>query len=434
MREWPHEILSFFKLAEVGAEKKALEPAAQQILETINQKVAAAESLAAVLDFVFEASKTLFPCDRISLAFLEDQGRRLATYWVRAEYQPVYLKAGYGQGLAQSSLKQVIDKEELRIINNLEDYLKLKPQSSSTKLLLKEGVKSSLTCPLYVEGRVAGVLFRSSRKSNSYGPAEAYFQAHMAERLGQAVEKAYRIEQLSNLNRSYLELLSFASHELRSPLASLVMDAELLTEGYLGELNTRQREKLESIIKRARNLLDSTRDFLALARYESGHLKPRFEPGISPAQDIIERVLDDLETQAKGREINLSFEASAASNVMTCDPVLLKSAVYNLVSNAIKYGRLGGEVKVCAMVRDGKFEFSVWNSGAGFPPEVREKLFRKFSRLNVPELKRVGGSGVGLYLARQAVELHGGRIWAESEYGQWAKFSFEIPVEQGLRP
>ncbi|MBN1442160.1 MAG: ATP-binding protein, partial [Planctomycetes bacterium] len=106
---------------------------------------------------------------------------------------------------------------------------------------------------------------------------------------------------------------------------------------------------------------------------------------------------------------------------------LLRIALANLASNAIKYGRRGGEVRVSARLGPRGLRLAVWNEGPGFPPEQRSKLFRRFSRLTTPELKGRKGTGVGLYTVWRIAKLHGGRTGARSEPGQWAEFFVEIP-------
>ena len=101
----------------------------------------------------------------------------------------------------------------------------------------------------------------------------------------------------------------------------------------------------------------------------------------------------------------------------------------NLLSNAAKYGRNGGAIRIDASERDGEVQVSVWNEGEGIRKEDLQKLFGKFSRLDRPSAKSRKGTGLGLFVSREIIEKHGGRIWAESEAGKWAKFSFTVPKE-----
>ena len=186
----------------------------RRALERINRKVAARESLEAIIEFLFDSTQSISPCDRISLALLEEDGRRVAAHYVCAQYKPLLLKKGYTEDLGGSSLQRVLERRTPRIINDLRQYGNLRPNSASTRLLLREGVRSSMTCPLMLEGRVVGFLFRSSRCPHAYDHHQILLHQAVAKRLGQAVERTCRIEQLAATNRAYLEMLRSASERL----------------------------------------------------------------------------------------------------------------------------------------------------------------------------------------------------------------------------
>ena len=110
-----------------------------------------------------------------------------------------------------------------------------------------------------------------------------------------------------------------------------------------------------------------------------------------------------------------------------CDPELLRIVLVNLLGNAVKYGEAGGALRVTLERGPDQLLVRVWNAGPGFREEERPRLFRKFSRLQAPELQGRKGTGVGLYTAWRIVHLHGGRLDAQSQPGQWAEFSVELP-------
>lgn len=402
----------------------------RRILEEVNRRIAAAESVERLIDFLFETTRDVCPCDRIALAFVTEDRRRVIAHYARAAYQPLLLHKGYAEDLQHSSLAEVIRTGRTRIISDLAAYARLHPDSRSTRLLLREGVTSSMTCPLAVEGRNVGLLFRSSRRPDAYGLHQVRMHRAVAERLGQAVEKAYRIEQLAEANRAYDEMLGFVSHELKSPVASIIMDAEVLSGGYLGELSDPQQEKLRAMVRKGRYLLSLVKEYLDLARIEGGDLQltPReadlVDDVIAPAGDVVA-------AQVAEKSIDLTLDVPPAGLPATCDPDLLQVVVVNLLTNAVKYGREGGVVRCKARSDDDGVEVSVWNEGPGFSPDERHKLFKKFSRLSDPALRKSKGTGVGLYTSWRIVNLHGGRIDARSRQGEWAEFSFRIPQPPG---
>jgi len=401
-------------------------PDEQAILETVNQKVAGKASLGDVMDFLFDAIQELYPCDRIGLAFIEDDGRRIASHWCKASYEPLLLKNGYAEDLAGSSLRTVLDSGCSRVIYDLAKYEEEHPRSQSTRILVREGVRSSLTCPLMLEGKPFGVIFLSSKEERVYTPYHVRLWRAIAERISQAVEKAYRIDQLTLANQAYNEVLAFVSHELKNPIASMITDARVLAQGYLGEMDPRHVQKLERLIKKGNYLLDLVREYLDLARMEDGRL--RLNPH---AIDFIDEVLEpaiDIVAPLQA-EKGMSLERLFPINPLptTCDAGLLKIVLVNLLGNAVKYGKEGGLIRLRFDQSEQRISVGVWNEGPGFPAEERPRLFRKFSRLQSPELRAQKGTGVGLYTAWRIVHLHGGRMDASSKHGHWADFSLEFP-------
>ena len=421
----------FIDPAELLKLEAAIAPWERGVLNTVNQKIAAAESLDQVMAFLFDTTKDIFPCDRIGLAFLEENGRRIVSRWVKAKYEPVVLPIGYTEDTSGSSLKEILKTGALRIIDDLEQHLKNRPESPSTRLLIREGVRSNMTCPLKVEGRPVGFLFRSSRTAGAYDKHQAMLHVLVAERLGQAVEKASRIGQLEAANQAYREMLGFVSHELKSPLASIALEGHTLADGYFGDLNDRQKEKIGNIIARTDFLLGLTRDYLDLARIEGGPPHAEMKRVDSFSKAIVEPVINILKPQAESRPCRIEFIHTGPEDAV-CDPDLTKIALVNLVGNAIKYGKDGGLVRVRTERSPDRLTISVWNDGPGFSPAEKGKLFRKFSRLPSSAAIKQKGSGLGLYNVWQIVQMHGGRVRAESEPGQWAEFVMEIPQTEPL--
>jgi signal transduction histidine kinase len=409
----------------------ALQPFTEEerrILRLVNHRVAALPTLNDVVDFLFEETKNIFPFDRIGLAFVEDGGGRVVSHYARAAYEPLLLTQGYTEDLTATSLGPILERRMPRIIDDLEAYLDAKPASRSTRLLVREGVRSSLTCPLSVEGRVVGFMFRSSRRPAAYSTRHVELSIAIAERISQAVEKTWRIEQLEEANRAYFEMLGFVSHELKSPMASMVTDAKLLSEGYLGELEPQQKAKMERLIHKGQYLLGLVNEYLDLARLEESGQGLRAQPATLFVEEVLEPAVDLVRPQLDLRHMRLITQLPPEGSLLvTCDPGLLRIVLVNLLGNAIKYGDQGGEIRVSVLKRRRGISVSVWNEGPGFPAAEKDKLFRKFSRLDNPALQGHKGTGVGLYNSWRIIQLHGGRIRAASKPGAWAEFSFSIP-------
>lgn len=425
---------------------RALQPitgSERTLLLQVNQKIAARPSLRAIVDYLFDSTQELIPCDRIGLAFVDPEGHRVTSYYNRAAYEPLLIDRDYSQDLRGSSLRAVLENGLPRIIRDLEEYLEQHPRSGSTRLLVKEGVRSSLTCPLSVEGRIVGFIFRSSRTPDMYHSKHIELQMAIAERLSQAVEKAWRIEQLEQANFAYMQMLGFVSHELKSPVASMVTDARLIADGYLGEVRPEQKEKLERLIRKGDHLLGLVREYLDLARVEGSELEARLQPSVDFRGEVLDDAADVVRPHIEARGMRLIVVTPGEPRPrVCCDPALMRVVLTNLLDNAAKYGREGGEIRVTLEVVASRrikaeaLRVSVRNEGPGFSSAQRNKLFRRFSRLDTPELRGTKGTGVGLYNSWRIVQLHHGFITADSKKGEWAQFCVEIPAssecESGL--
>ncbi|MCX7678922.1 MAG: ATP-binding protein [Spirochaetes bacterium] len=406
--------------------REPISPQEELILEYINARVVKAKSLNDILDFLFEEINQIIPCDRLDIAFVEDDQKRMVLHYVKASYSPIYLLQGYATDIAGGSIQQVFQSGMPSVICDMEAHAKENPLSESARLLVQEGIRSSMATPLSVEGKPLAMLMCRSKKIAAYGPHEVRLQMAFAEQLAQSVEKAYRLDELSRAMNSYMEMLSFVSHELKSPLASLITLGKTLASGYFGKLDELPRQIVERIVKKAEYLHNMTEEYLTLANFETGeiHINPR---EVNFIEEIVEPSL--ALTHEHFEEQNITIEKDIADNIppIICDPALIKIVLNNLLSNAAKYGNKGGTAKLKVQMSNDRLRVSVWNEGPGFPEHEKVRLFKRFSKIQTPELLERKGHGVGLYVSWNIIHMHGGRIWAASKHGKWAEFSFELP-------
>ncbi|HVP11069.1 MAG TPA: HAMP domain-containing sensor histidine kinase, partial [Phycisphaerae bacterium] len=424
------EVMRFVDIEDVRRHVTGLSSEELAILEMINQKVAARTSLEDVIDFVFESTLRISPCDRIALALLEDHGGRIVSHYAKATYEPLHLKKGYAEDLHGGTLRTVLERRMPRIISDLPRYLAAKPESNSTRLLVREGVRSSMTCPLLVEDRVVGVLFRSSRRPNAYDDRQVLLHQVVAERLSQAVEKTLRIERLAAANRDYFSMLAFVTHELKSPLASMMLETGMLREGMFGALQPQQQQHADKIMAKGKYMISLIQQYLNLARTEGGKLELNVRE-VDLSADVIEPSIAMVQAQIDGKGMKLVRQVPDPPLAAKLDPELIKIVLVNLLGNAAKYGVAGGEIRLRVALGADRLTIAVWNAGPGFAASESGRLFRKFSRLESPELRKEKGAGIGLYTSWRIVHAHGGRIFATSEQGSWAEFTFEIPQPPG---
>jgi signal transduction histidine kinase len=395
-------------------------------LATINQKISGMATLEELIDFLFESTVDIFPCDRIGIVFIEDDGARLVSRYVVANYAPLLLGADYTRDLDGSSLERVVNQGRPRIINDLEAYVAERPHSESSKLLLREGVRSSLTCPLVVGGRAVGVLFRSARQPNIYTETHVRLHQAIVERLSQAVEKIHRIESLARANRAYEKMLSFVTKQLRGPVTSIVVDAQSLMENDSCQADV-SREALDRIVSRGELLIDLLKDYTDLARFERGELQLKVEDDLDLERLVIVPAIEMVKRGLVSRDMNIDVHLPDAAIKAEVDPQQITGALVNVLSNAIKYGREGGQIDITLSERDEFAFIVVRNEGPGFDSRRSNQLFRRFARLPGANTRDKPGTGLGLYVVWRILRAHGGHVSAESEPGEWAQFSLCIP-------
>lgn len=407
---------------------KCCTPQERIMLDTISHRAAAAESLNEIMEFLFDSIQRFGNCDRMTLAFLEDDRSRAVSYWTRASYEPLILRADHAEDLAGSSLEEVLITGRPSVINDLAQYAREHPNRLAPRLCVEEGLLSSITTPLVVGKRTVGFLVVRARSKDAFGEHDKCLYPAIISSISQMVEKDYRIEQLTQANSDYDEVLSFVSHELQSPIASMVTDAQLLEEGFLGKVNEKQSERLHCTIAKGQYLLTLVRDYLNLARLEGTSLKAQMHPEVDICRKVVEPMIDMIESECAEKEIKLDRCYQDPATVAECDIALMQIAFGNLLKNAVKYGRNRGEIRIIVETDRDRAILTVWNEGPGFANSEKNKLFRKFSRLDDPALKTKTGTGVGLYSTWRIMQLHRGRVAANSEQGKWAEFSLTLPI------
>ncbi|MCU1279225.1 MAG: sensor protein [bacterium] len=234
-------------------------------------------------------------------------------------------------------------------------------------------------------------------------------------------------EELTRASRAKSDFLAMMSHELRTPLNSIIGFSEVLSDQKFGGLTEKQARYVQNVLQSGRHLLGLINDLLDLSKIEAGRLEMLREP-CAPLTLAAEAIAT-LQPLAEARKIEVTLERGTATPPpITADAARFKQILYNLLSNAIKFTAAGGRVRVeCALTDDGRFvRVSVRDSGSGIAREDLPRLFTPFTQLG--NAKGQGGTGLGLSLTRQLVELMGGRIGVDSELGVGATFSVDLPV------
>jgi signal transduction histidine kinase len=224
----------------------------------------------------------------------------------------------------------------------------------------------------------------------------------------------------------YLEVLGFVAHELKSPLAGAKMQLQAIDDGLYGEAPTAMHKPLGALHRAIDYGQEVATSFNQLCRAEGVGFQATPKEIGSFATEVIRPAFVDVADAAVARKMVLSLEGDAEH--VRGDPDLLRVVMNNLLGNAVKYGREGSPILVTVHRDPEGVRLKVHNQGIGVAPEKMPNLFKKFYRVHDPETKTTKGTGVGLYLVRRLVELHGGRTEVEGEYGKWIAFSFVLPA------
>ena len=300
----------------------------------------------------------------------------------------------------------------------------------------KHGFRSCIFVPLESKGRVIGSLILRSLQPGKYCERELQIAQEIADHLAVIVEHTLLDEQskqadavlrrlnkeLAEANRHKSEFLANLSHELRTPLNAILGGSELLAQGLFGPLTDKQAEYIGDIYESGSHLLSLINDVLDLSKVEAGKLD--LQPTHFGVRSLMERGAVIVRERAANKSLEMTVIPPPEDVVIEADERKIKQVVYNLLSNAVKFTPENGRV-VFSAHRDGEeVVFAVEDNGPGVPAEFRERIFEEF----VQTPGRHEGTGLGLALSKRFVELHGGRIWLETEVGRGSEFSFAIPV------
>jgi len=233
--------------------------------------------------------------------------------------------------------------------------------------------------------------------------------------------------ELERASRFKSEFLANMSHELRTPLNSIIGFSELLEDQGFGPLTEKQNRYVHNVWTSGKHLLDLINDILDLSKVEAGKIELHMET--FSLREALGAALTMVRPQAAKKRMSLRSELVPETTV-TADPLRLKQIMYNLLSNAIKFTPEGGQVGVTARtVEDAVVEIAVTDTGIGIRAEDLPKLFREFSQIGGEYARAQHGTGLGLALSKRLVELHGGKIWAESEgENKGSTFTFTLPI------
>jgi PAS domain S-box-containing protein len=225
------------------------------------------------------------------------------------------------------------------------------------------------------------------------------------------------------------EFVSLAAHQLRTPLSAIKWTLRMLLDGDLGKITSEQREFIEKTYKSNERMVNLINDLLNVTRIEEGRYL--FRPVLADIKKEVESVINFYQEEIKRKKIKFEFEKPKEKlPLVMLDVEKMRLATENLLKNALIYTLSGGKVTISLKLANMEIEFSIKDSGMGIPKDQQVRVFTKFFRGANAIKMDTEGTGLGLYITKNIIEAHGGRIWFKSEEGKGTTFSFTIPVRK----
>jgi signal transduction histidine kinase len=299
-------------------------------------------------------------------------------------------------------------------------------------VITRFGYRSLLSVPLLREQQIMGALTVWRRQTGEFKPEVVNLLQTFATQSALAIHNARlfreiedKSRQIEAANRHKSEFLANMSHELRTPLNAIIGFSEVLQERLFGELNEKQAEYTSDILTSGQHLLSLINEILDLSKVEAGRME------LELASFDLPLAIDNARTFVRERAvkhgITLDVDVDDRLGEYVGDERKIKQILLNLLSNAVKFTPEGGRISITANKTDNGAEISVSDTGIGIPLAEQPTIFEEFRQVGGDYAHKKEGTGLGLTLAKKFVELHGGKIWVESEVGKGSTFSFTLP-------
>jgi len=297
--------------------------------------------------------------------------------------------------------------------------------------------RAEMAVPMTVGDKLLGVFDVQSNSTTGFSDEDANIYITLATQVGVAlqnarlyVEQAALVTQLRELDKLKSSFLANMSHELRTPLNSILGFADVIIEELDGPLTENMSNDLRLIQKNGQHLLHLINDVLDMAKIEAGRMN--LNPERFAACEVLEEVTSITSTLASEKNLALFIEPDSDPDVkIYADRTRLRQVMINLVNNAIKFTETGKVALKLVPMEGARILITVKDTGLGIPPDKLDAIFQEFTQVDSSSTRKAGGTGLGLPISRQLVNMHGGRLWAESTGipGEGSTFFVELPVE-----
>jgi len=307
-------------------------------------------------------------------------------------------------------------------------------------MALEAGYRSVIAVPLQLQEQTIGAVVLYGDKPYQVSQRDTFLLSTAAIQAAMAIQnsllfvevkdKNAALERVNNLKSQFLATVT---HELRTPLHSIISYGALILEGFVeGELTAEQEEYIQFIVHRAEDLSRLVDDMLDLSKIEADRLEVKVEP--LALESSLAEAVNQLKPMANNKGLYLTLEIDDSLPLVMADSHRIRQVVINLVSNALKFTEKGGVTIRCTLLeRFDMLHISVSDTGIGISPAALDYIFEAFRQADGSTTRQFGGTGLGLTIARKLIELQGGEVSVESVVGQGSTFSFTLPVASPAR-
>jgi signal transduction histidine kinase len=408
-------------------------------LETVAKVSTAAATILepqALLQSVVELTAYSFDLYQTTVYLLSEDGKSLEFAAGTGNVGKILLMEGHSFSIDQkkSAIAKAARSREIVIVSDA------RTDKTFLNHKLIPDTLSEMAMPMIVADELVGVFNVEADEVERFKEEDILTFSTLASQTGVALRNAQlyaeqmeTVERLRELDELKSSFLANMSHELRTPLNSILGFTQVIMEGLDGPLTEDMETDLNLIHDSGQHLLALINDVLDMAKIESGKLSLSLEPIV--LSEMLDGVLQTIEPLADEKSLELKLESTLdAGMTIMADSVRLRQIVTNLVGNAIKFTDIGG-ITVSSQQIDKNVLISVTDTGIGIPEDKLESIFEAFSQVDTSTTRKAGGTGLGLPISRQLVEMHGGRLWAESRgaEGEGSILQLELPIEAAAK-
>jgi len=424
---WLAQLLSLqvaISLRHTGMMERAQKRVAQiGLVNQIAGKLTSSLDVDELLTSASEAIQRSFNYFDVTIFLIERDEREMTLAAHSGSYID-FLPHGYRQRLSEGIVGWVAEHGQPVLANDVT----LDPRYMSYQY---HNTNSELALPISIDNDVIGVLNVEDTKLHAFDETDVLVLETLCDQIGSAIRNAKLFDEIKKSNQRLMELdrlktdfVGIVSHDFRTPLSTIMLAAKSLLRKEETLKLDRLREYLGIIVDQASKLSKLAEDTLSIAKIEAGQLNYQFK--IVNVESVIQEAVSMVKISSRH---NFHYAVDLNSSYVRGDQNKLRQVLQNLISNAVKYSPAGGKISVIVGQHDQQPDevlFSVTDEGLGIPQEYMGRLFQKYTRVESGEATKIKGTGLGLWICREIIKAHGGRIWVESEVGKGSTFKFLV--------